>query len=83
MSDSLSPSDALVRRAHVIARTELNATENRMHRSWTKAAGFDLYVNVNSDPVSQVCKDAKVAGAMTWDEVNIQATSAALTNAPR
>jgi len=64
-----TPSDALMNRARVIARTELNDTANRMHRSWTKAAfGDTKYINMNGDPVAQVCKDANAAGAMTWSQ---------------
>ncbi len=66
----LSPSDALLNRAHVIARTELTDVTNRMHRSYTKAA-FSRevkYRNVNGEPISQICKDANVAGVKTWAE---------------
>jgi len=67
LSDTLSPDDALVRRAHVIARTEMNAIGNRMHREWTKAAGFDNYMNVNSAPVATECKEANEQGVMSYE----------------
>lgn len=70
MGGKLKPADALKRRAHVIARTELNGTANQMHLDWTTEAGFDKYMNINSDPVAQVCKDANAAGEQTrewWD----------------
>jgi hypothetical protein len=68
MGGKLSPSDVLVRRANMIARTELAAVEERMHENWAQEAGFTRAINVNSDPVAQVCKDANAAGAMTFDE---------------
>ena len=68
MGGKLSPSDALVRRANMIARTEMNGVQNRMHRSWTKAAGFDLYINMNGQPVSDECIAANAAGAQTWEQ---------------
>ena len=70
MGGKLSPSDALVRRAHVIARTEMNAVDNRFIQSHAKAHGFELFVNQNGAPVSDECIAANAAGAMTleqWD----------------
>ena len=71
MGRKLSPSDALIRRAHVIARTELNAVTNRFITTHAEAHGFTLFVNVNMDAVSDVCKAADAAGALTlaeWDD---------------
>lgn len=68
MGGALDPADALVRRAHLIAETELNAVENRMHLDWTQAAGFDLYYNVNDVPASEVCQKANQAGSMSMNE---------------
>lgn len=68
MGGTLSPSDALVRRAHVIAKTEMTAVVNKMHRSWTKAAGFDHYINVNDEPVATECIEANDAGVKTWKD---------------
>lgn len=58
MGGTLTPSDALVRRAHVIARTEMNAVSNRMHLNWTEAAGMNKFTNMNGDPVARECKEA-------------------------
>jgi len=68
LGGTLSPSDALVRRAHVIARTEMAGVANRMHRDWTSAAGMDLYINSNSAPVAQECIEANYQDPMTWED---------------
>ena len=68
MGGALDPPDALVRRAHLIAETELNAVSNRMHLDWTQAAGFDLYYNVNDYPISEVCQKANHAGSMSMKD---------------
>ena len=70
MGGKLSPSDALVRRAHVIARTELNAVNNRFIQMEGEARGAKLWVNQNGSPVAEECIAANAAGAMTlaeWD----------------
>lgn len=58
----------LTRRAHMIARTEATATNNAAVERWSKEAGFEKFVNANSDPVSPLCKGANAAGAMTAEE---------------
>ncbi len=68
MGGKLSPSDALIRRAHVIARTEMNAVHNRSITTHAEAHGFELFRNVNMDPVSDQCIAANAAGAMTLAE---------------
>lgn len=64
----LATPEALVHRAHLIARTEATAVHQRMVRSWTEKAGMDRYINVNVDPVAEECQEANAAGAMTWEE---------------
>jgi len=72
LSGSLGESDALTRRAHMIARTELNTVANRDHLLWTQEVFGEgvKYVNVNSDPVAVECKEANEQPPMTlpeWD----------------
>ena len=64
----LKPSDALIRRAHVIAATESQAVFQSMHHTWTAEAGLDKFINVNGDPVAEECIEANEAGAMSWEE---------------
>lgn len=64
--DGLATPEALVHRAHLIARTEATAVSQRMVRNWTEKAGFDRYINVNVNPVAEECQAANAAGALTW-----------------
>ena len=64
----LSPADALVRRAHMIAKTETTNLEQNMHTAWTQEAGMDRYQNFNSDPVAEECIAANDEDPMTMDE---------------
>lgn len=64
----LAPSDALIRRAHTIARTETTAITQSMHRGWTEEAGMDLAINYNGDPVSEICISATEQDPMTFEE---------------
>jgi len=68
----LGEADALKNRAHMIARTETNAVQNRMHIGWTQAAGFELYINVNpmDDRTSIGCAEATLEKAKTEAEWN-------------
>lgn len=70
MGGRLGESDALVRRAHLIARTETTAIQNTMHIRWTKEAGFTHYVNINplDDRTSVGCREASAESAKTLEE---------------
>ena len=68
MGGKLGDSDALLRRAHMIARTELNGVAERMHETWTQEAGFTKYINLNSDPVAAECIAANMKPPMTLEE---------------
>lgn len=71
LGGKLTSSDALIRRAHMIARTESTNVTQQMHLAWTQEAGFDKYINVNGDPVAEECIAANEEDPMTvaeWED---------------
>lgn len=68
LGGTLDEGDALVRRAQAIVRTESTKVRNASIIAASEEAGYDKFVNVNEDPVSDMCKRANTLGPLTLDE---------------
>lgn len=68
LSGTLPESDALTRRAMAIVRTESTKIRNAASIGAATEAGYDRFVNVNEQPVSEVCKTANTLGPLTLEE---------------
>lgn len=62
---TLTESQALVQRAHVIANTEAAGVRSRDLAAWTKGSSIEYCFNANEVPVDEDCVNATAAGVIT------------------
>ena len=62
---TLTESQALVQRAHVIANTEAAHIRSRDLAAWTEGSSIEYCFNANEDPVDEDCIAATAAGVIT------------------